>query len=266
MPIRWFIALVGVVAVTSGVVLGASPVAVENWVGRPVACGSAFSPDSEPARREENGNRLATTMIGGWATPQEDLTGACERAIGSRPAFAWLLIIAGALTVIGAAVVRDERRRPAASPTAPPAPITAATPAAETASETAAPANQPHRAPPQRWQPPQRVLVVGGVLGAAALGLVLTWLLTSGIRFQVGAGWAAPAEYDTGDERVASGQRICTWLAADSSPITAAQKVVSLEDGRVSYDEARRWAEYVAGRCGYLQSARVSADVHVLDR
>ena len=92
MTLRWFVALVGGALLIVGVFLGLSGVNAGS-----ISCGSAFSPDG----------------VGVWGLPgePEKRAAACDQAIGSRPAFAWVLLGGGAILLLGGIVVQPQGRR-----------------------------------------------------------------------------------------------------------------------------------------------------------
>lgn len=107
---RWFVVLVGAAAVLAGVILGSVAVTARGVYSPQDAfsCGSAFAPNLDAAAGRDMLSERAAWNLGISAGDQDTVT-ACEDAIGSRPAFAWVLLGAGAVLAAGGLVVRGGR-------------------------------------------------------------------------------------------------------------------------------------------------------------
>lgn len=113
MSLRWFLVAVGAAAMLVGIVLGFTPVSADGVYGvnDSFSCGSAFAPNlDEAAARDMMSDRVGWNL--GLAPGGHDTPGACEDAIGSRPAFAWVLLGGGTVLAFGGLIVRGEGRAP----------------------------------------------------------------------------------------------------------------------------------------------------------
>ena len=110
MSLRRFALVVGLGALLIGLVFGLTSVKTDGRGGsETVSCGSALAPDKAKADRADSIQRIGSTLAGGASVFNRDsnLVEQCDDAIGSRSAFAWILVGLGVVALLGSFVVRS---------------------------------------------------------------------------------------------------------------------------------------------------------------
>lgn len=102
MPLRWFLVLVGVVAIIGALVALATPITLSGMhKGASIQCGSVLSPDQTTAHQADLASAIVDPLGAG-----SDYRGECNAAAGQRKAWAIPTMVLAGVVILGALVVR----------------------------------------------------------------------------------------------------------------------------------------------------------------